>query len=267
MKPNNSVDFAVIPAAGVGSRWFPISSFIPKEMLPFGGIPVIEWVIREAIESGCRNIILIINKDKEVIKRFVNSQKDLTSRAKFHFIYQKNPKGVADAIYCARRLIERENFALLFPDMPSLYKNPPLRELIKLFAKEQKGSHAIAFARYPQNNMLYYGEFLLRKRADGFYKIVHLCPKANSPKFIHHKGNRLRGAGRNIFSPEIFPLIEKVLQDIKNREVWDGDFLDLAFKGGHSLVGVEVRGFMFDIGTPSLYQKANWKMEELRKKN
>lgn len=263
-----SVDFAVIPAAGIGKRWQPLSSYFPKEMLPLEGRPVIEHVVREVIQSHCRNVVIIINRKKEIIKEFLLSQKELRNNANLHFVYQEKPTGIADAIYKARNLIEGKNFALLFPDMPSYYKSPPLESAIETFERLGGTSHVIAFARYPKNNMLFYGEFLLKRQNNGLYDVVHLCPRATSPAIVHHPGVSLRGAGRNIFSPTIFPLIKKVLHDVKNREVSDGDFLELAFATHQKIVGVETKGFFFDTGSPSLYGQANaiaWQRQYWRK--
>lgn len=258
----NSVDFTIIPAAGLGTRWKPFSLFFPKEMLPFNGKPVIEHIIREVIESGCINVILVINKDKEVIKEFIESQKELKRNVNFYFVYQKKPLGVSDAILSAKKFVQKQNFALVFPDMPSIYQYSPLGQVIKTFKNLPKGSHLLSFAKYPQNNMLFYGEYMLKKRSDNLYNIIHLCPRAKNVFDKHHPRSSLRGAGRHIFSSNIFPLIEEVLRNIKGREVWDGDFQELAINRGQKLFGVEISGFVFDIGTPEGYEHANYLLEK-----
>lgn len=262
---DNNVKFAVIPAAGVGSRWAPLSSFVPKEMLPLGGVPVIQLVVQEVVESGCSDAILVISKKKELVRDYLVSIKEFESKINFHFVYQEEPLGVADSIYRAKDLIAEENFAVVFPDHPGYYKRPPLGQMLEVFRDLPAGSHLISFAKYPENNMLFYGEFKLQKREDDLYDVIHLCPKAKNPSESHHPESNLRGAGRYVFSASMFPLVERVLREVKDREVWDGDFLNLAFRLKHEILGIEVDGSMLEIGTPSSYTEANYRVHNFLK--
>ncbi|MBI4058775.1 NTP transferase domain-containing protein [Candidatus Microgenomates bacterium] len=255
----DSVDFAIIPAAGKGSRWDPISSFVPKEMLPLNGTPVIELVIREAIESNVKKIIIVINKEKEVIRNFINSRSNLNKSADFYFVYQDKPLGVIDAVYRARSILKGKNFALLFPDMPSYYQQiPPLKQTLEIFNALPTGHSVLSFAKYPQNNMLFYGEFLLKKRENHLYDVLHLCPRAKTPTDIHHLNDNLRGAGRNIFSFVTFPLINQIAAKPFKGEISDANLLNLMFEKKIPIIGKEIDGFIFDAGTPELFAKANW---------
>lgn len=254
-----SVEVCVIPAAGRGSRWSPTSNYIPKEMLPLDGIPVIEHVVREAIDSGCTRIVIVISRHKEIIKKYIQENKKLNEKAKFSFIYQQKPEGAGQAILKAKSFVARENFALLWPDMPSFYELPPLKQVIKKFT-DSNCDHMIGFSEYPNNNMLYYGEFFTKSIGNNLLDVLHLCPKATKPGESHHKNNRLRTSGRYVLSYKFFLYLKQCIEYSKGKEVGEGEPIQLAIDDKQKVRGTQVSGKIFDIGTPLGYMLTNAKL-------
>lgn len=261
MKEN--VNYCVIPAAGKGTRWIPLSSFVPKELLPLGNIPVIEHVVVEAIQSGCQDVIVIINPGKELLRTYLENRID-NVKSRLHFVYQEQPRGVADAICQAETLVGNNNFALIFPDMPMIYNNEaPLKQLIEAFKKLGKPAHILAIAHSPENSMILYEDFIIKKGTNGFYEIKSLVPKAPPGKTVEPVPG-LHGAGRDIFTPEIFAIIKECLAQKPSGEVGDREMFNLIFERGSKVIGHVVEGFVCDTGTPKNYVFANIKYLELK---
>ncbi|MFT4545963.1 MAG: UTP--glucose-1-phosphate uridylyltransferase, partial [Bacteroidia bacterium] len=126
---------AVIPAAGFGTRMLPISSVVPKELLPVCGRPVIEFVVREAVEAGIEEIILVLSEGKEAVADYFKPNKKLTKHllqhgnhaelavleriwdlAKITVVYQNEQKGLGHAVLCAKEAVGNEPFAVLLGD-------------------------------------------------------------------------------------------------------------------------------------------------------
>ena len=127
---------AIIPLAGLGTRLLPLTSVFPKELLPINGKPGIEYILDECIDAGIKEIIFIISKNKELIKKYfyndkfylkiikkkkdkriINEyQKILNYRKKIKFVYQNKPLGTGDAVLKTSRLIKDNHFLMLLPD-------------------------------------------------------------------------------------------------------------------------------------------------------
>ncbi|MBM3253121.1 MAG: UTP--glucose-1-phosphate uridylyltransferase, partial [Candidatus Omnitrophica bacterium] len=129
---------AVIPAAGKGKRLLPASAFLPKELMLVGQKPLIQYVIEEAIESGVCEIIIVINKEKEIIKKFILERIKISSlnlgrickNVNFRFVYQEEPNGLMDAVYLTKNFLKNEPFALMLPDNIFFSKSPAIGRLI-----------------------------------------------------------------------------------------------------------------------------------------
>ena len=108
---------ALIPAAGLGTRWYPWSKVIPKELLPLGLFPAIHYVLEEAVAAGIREIGIIISKAKQLIRTYVeNVWQTQRLEVRVVWFYQASPVGVADALLCAKEWIQNEPTAVLYPD-------------------------------------------------------------------------------------------------------------------------------------------------------
>jgi len=127
---------AIIPLAGLGTRLLPLTSVLPKELLPINGKPGIEYIIDECIEAGIKEIIFIISKKKEIIKKYFNNdnlykyvlkkKKDIRIKKEYEkikkykkiikFVYQNTPRGTGDAVLKTKKYIKDNFFLMLLPD-------------------------------------------------------------------------------------------------------------------------------------------------------
>lgn len=246
------INTCIIPAAGKGSRWAPVSGYLPKEMLPLIDRPVIEWVINEVANSGCKNIIIVLNNHKEVIRKYLTTNKKL-SKINFQFIYQDEPLGLAHAILMCKKLIQNNPFAVALPDLPTISKKPVMKQMFEAYNKTNY--HTISFAKFSNEYLHFYTECLVEQRKDKLLEIVHFCPKFKIGS--HHPGNFLRMQGRYVLNPEIMPVIESLLKEKDNQEITDKMALEIAMQQGQKIVGMQIHGHSYDTGTPEGYVRAN----------
>jgi len=251
---NRVISACIIPAAGRGSRWAPISGYLPKEMLPLNDKPVIEWVIRETIASGCNHIIVVVSQQKKLIKDYISKNKEIKSKARISFVRQSKPLGIAHAMFLCKNLVGEGPFAVALPDLPTLSRKPVTKQLIQSFEKIKMEAHLVSFDKFSPETVHLYGECLIKPNKDKFLKIKHFCPKGKSP---HHAGVRLRMSGRFIFKPEIFPIIEGLMKKQFAGEISDRTALNSALESGQRVVGVEILGHTYNTGYPEGYVRAN----------
>lgn len=143
---------AIIPAAGLGTRFLPATKAQPKEMLPIVDKPTIQFIVEEAIESGIEDIIIVTGRGKRAIEdhfdksyeleetllkknkqEMLHQVQKISNMANIHYIRQKEAKGLGDAIYCASRFIGNEPFAVLLGDDIVSSEKPCLLQLIEVF--------------------------------------------------------------------------------------------------------------------------------------
>ena len=144
---------AIIPAAGLGTRFLPATKAQPKEMLPIVDKPTIQYIVEEAVASGIEDILIVSGRGKRAIEdhfdksyeleetlakknkfEFLEEVQAISNLANIHYIRQKEPKGLGDAIWCARKFIGNEPFAIMLGD--DIVKNderPCLKQLIDVF--------------------------------------------------------------------------------------------------------------------------------------
>lgn len=164
---------AIIPAAGLGTRFLPATKAMPKEMLPFVDKPTIQYIVEEAIASGIEDIIIVTGKGKRAIEdHFDNAfelEQNLIQKGKYdllekvkepskvdiHYIRQKEPKGLGHAVWCARNFIGDEPFAVLLGDDIVQAETPCLKQLIDQY--EQTLSSVIGVQKVPDNETHSYG--------------------------------------------------------------------------------------------------------------
>lgn len=226
-------------------------------MLPLIDRPVIDWVVKEAVSSGCNQIVVIINKHKEVIRHYLEGKENLHEKVDFKFCYQEQPKGIADAVLLAKEFIGDVPFALALPDLPTLAKKPVLGQMVKAFEIGEGNGHIISFDSFPPLNQHLYSECLTEVRSDGLLEIRHFCPKDPVKQMPHHPGNRLRMSGRYIFTSSIFLVIEKLMREFSGREIKEVEAIKAAQTQGQQILGAIVNGHTYDTGTPENYVRAN----------
>lgn len=227
MRTNKRVRKAVIPAAGLGTRFLPATKALPKEMLPIVDIPTIQYIIEEAVNSGIEEILVITNSNKhcmenhfdksyELEERLNNSGKtkevkminDIANLANIYYVRQKEPKGLGHAILCAKSFIGDEPFAILLGDDVVVNKNskPALKQLIDAY--QGVGASVVGVQTVSEQQVHKYGIVEPDKRhKTKDERLVKLSGMVEKPKAEDAPSN-YAVLGRYVLTPEIFPLLE-----------------------------------------------------------
>lgn len=213
---------AIIPAAGLGTRFLPATKAMPKEMLPIVDKPTIQYIVEEAVASGIEDIIIVTGKGKRAIEDHFDFAPELernliekgksailekvrysTNLADIHYIRQKEPKGLGHAVWCARNFIGDEPFAVLLGDDIVQSETPCLRQLINIY--EETRSSVIGVQTVPDNETHRYGIIDPSIQEGRKYQVNHFVEKpapGTAP-------SNLAIMGRYILTPEIFMFLEQ----------------------------------------------------------
>ncbi|WP_339165030.1 UTP--glucose-1-phosphate uridylyltransferase GalU [Siminovitchia sp. FSL W7-1587] len=213
---------AIIPAAGLGTRFLPATKAMPKEMLPIVDKPTIQYIVEEAVASGIEDIIIVTGKGKRAIEdhfdhafeleqNLIEKEKyDLLEKVRFssnladiHYIRQKEPKGLGHAVWCARSFIGNEPFAVLLGDDIVQSKIPCLRQLIDQY--EETSSSVIGVQQVSEDVTHRYGIIDPINQSGRLYQVSNFIEK---PKPGTAPSN-LAIMGRYVLTPEIFMFLEK----------------------------------------------------------
>ena len=251
---------AVIPAAGLGTRFLPATKVQPKEMLPIVDIPAIQYIISEAVNSGIEDILIITGKNKRAIEdhfdmslelelhlqrkgkiKLLDDIKKISSLANIHYIRQKEPKGLGHAIYCAKAFVGNEPFAILLGD-DIVYSpcKPCLKQLIEVYNKYQKT--IIGVQKVPENDVSKYGIISVQDVKERIYKVNTLVEKPN----IQEAPSNIAILGRYILEPTIFEILEKTKKGIGG-EIQLTDALK-KYNEKNDIYAYEFSGKRYDIG-------------------
>lgn len=217
---------AIIPAAGLGTRFLPATKSMPKEMLPIVDIPTIQYIIEEAVASGIEEILIITNSNKhamenhfdksyELEERLKASGKlkelkivnDISSLANIYYIRQKEPKGLGHAVLCAKSFIGDEPFAVLLGDDVVVNKQgkPALLQLIEAYDKTE--ASVVGVQTVPKNEVNKYGIVEPSKSHPSKGRLVKLTNMVEKPK-IEAAPSQMAVLGRYVLTPKIFELLE-----------------------------------------------------------
>ncbi|MCM3412417.1 UTP--glucose-1-phosphate uridylyltransferase GalU [Metabacillus litoralis] len=213
---------AIIPAAGLGTRFLPATKAMPKEMLPIVDKPTIQYIIEEAVESGIEDIIIVTGKGKRAIEdHFDHSfelEQNLLDKGKFdlldevqkasklvdiHYIRQKEPRGLGHAIWCARKFIGNEPFAVLLGDDIVSAEKPCLKQMIDQY--ERYNASILGVQTVANSEVSRYGIVDANPIGERFFSVNNLVEK---PKQEEAPSN-LAIMGRYILNPRIFEILEK----------------------------------------------------------
>jgi len=212
----------VIPAAGLGTRFLPATKSMPKEMLPIIDKPLIQFVVEEAINSGIEDIIIITGKGKRAIEDYFDTSpelenhlirnekyellrevKDISSLADIHYIRQKEPKGLGDAILKAEKHIGDESFAVFLGDDIIISETPCIKQLMNLFEKYEHS--VIAVEEVPKEKISDYGIIKGREIEKSTYLMEDIIEKPS----LKEAPSNIGTVGRYIFTSEIFECIKE----------------------------------------------------------
>ncbi|UJF34576.1 UTP--glucose-1-phosphate uridylyltransferase GalU [Paenibacillus hexagrammi] len=213
---------AIIPAAGLGTRFLPATKAMPKEMLPIVDKPTIQYIVEEAVESGIEDIIIVTGKGKRAIEdHFDNSfelERNLLEKGKLellsevqksskmvdiHYIRQKEARGLGHAVWCARKFIGDEPFAVLLGDDIVQAEKPCLKQMIEQYG--HFNSSIIGVQHVSEDEVSRYGIVDGKQVEDRLYKLNNLVEK---PKKNDAPSN-IAIMGRYILSPKIFDILDK----------------------------------------------------------
>ena len=247
---------AVIPAAGLGTRFLPATKAQPKEMLPVFDKPTIQYVIEEAVASGIEDILIINGKGKRSIEDhfdrsfeleyhlrenkkddYLNEILAISDLADIYYVRQKKQKGLGDAIYCAKKHIGDEPFAVMLGDTITKDIEPCTKQLINVYNKYN--ASAIAVEPVPCEKVERYGIIKGNEIESSVYSIDKLVEKPP----IDEAPSNLAIMGRYVLSSEIFDLIENTEPGFGN----EIQLTDALSKLG-SVYGYVFKGTSYDIG-------------------
>ncbi|MCD7034496.1 UTP--glucose-1-phosphate uridylyltransferase GalU [Metabacillus sp. GX 13764] len=217
---------AIIPAAGLGTRFLPATKAQPKEMLPIVDKPTIQYIVEEAVASGIEDIIIVSGRGKRAIEDHFDKSYELeetlakkgkqemldivqqiSSLANIHYIRQKEPKGLGHAINCASRFIGNEPFAVLLGDDIVKSEVPCTQQLIQAF--EQSERSVVGVQQVPQEDTSKYGIIAPKEGTQDGDKMISVSSLVEKPK-AEEAPSRYAIMGRYILTPEIFSILDEL---------------------------------------------------------
>lgn len=259
---------AVIPAAGLGTRFLPATKVMAKELLPVVDKPAIQYIVEEAVEAGVEEVIFIISPGKEqVVDHFrpvpeleanlksagkddlFKTLTDINSLAKITVVYQKEPLGLGHAVGCARKVVGDEWFFVFLPDDLIDHEVPCAVQMIRSWQDHQGAM--LAVMETPWEQVHQYGVVKAHPMTARLGKIESLVEK---PKREEAPSN-LAVIGRYILPPEIFSLLEKTKPGAVGEIQLTDALLGLVKKPG--LFALQFEGERFDIGNKLGFLEAN----------
>ncbi|WEG13567.1 UTP--glucose-1-phosphate uridylyltransferase GalU [Pullulanibacillus sp. KACC 23026] len=251
---------AIIPAAGLGTRFLPATKALPKEMLPIVDTPTIQYIVEEAIASGIEDIIIISGRNKRTIEDHFDKSYELeetlqkknkhdlleqvqkvSQLATIHYVRQKEPKGLGDAILCAKSFIGNEPFAVLLGDDIVKSETPCLKQLIDLFNRYHAsvvGVQKVADYEVPK-----YG--IIHPKGNLEEDVINIEGFVEKPQPDEAPSN-LAIIGRYILRPEIFEILKDIQPDSKG-EVQLTDALIKMVKT-QAIFAYQFHGERYDLG-------------------
>lgn len=263
-----SITKAVIPAAGWGTRFLPMTKAQPKEMLPVVDKPVIQYVVEEAVRSGCDDILIITGRNKRAIEdhfdasleldlhlrtgssaNIAHEYEALKDLANIHYIRQKEQKGLGDAIFHARYHCRDEPFAVLLGDticVPHNGEAECTKQMIDVYHKFQ--SSVIVVEEVPDEKISDYGIIAAQKIDDSTYEITDIIEKPS----LAAAPSRLGAIGRYLLTPDIFSLLAEAKPGY-NGEI---QLTDTLRKLKHPL-GIITKCTRYDIGDKPGWMRSN----------
>lgn len=259
---------AVIPAAGFGTRFLPASKSQPKEMLPIVDTPAIQYVVEEAVASGITDILMIIGKGKRAIEEHFDRNFELEAElaeqgkqeeleairsisnvADVHFVWQRELKGLGDAISYARHHVADEPFAVLLGDTLVESAEPVTKQLIQAFERFQES--VVAVEEVDRSKVSRYGVIAGKEISKNVYLVEDFVEKPS----VEEAPSNLAIAGRYVLIPEIFECISRTTPG-KDNEIQLTDAMRLLV-ASHEMYGLRFDGCRYDIGNKLDFIKTN----------
>ncbi len=259
---------AVIPAAGLGTRMLPITKSMPKEMLPIVDKPVIHYVVKEAIEAGIEDILIITGKGKRAIEDYFDRSfeleyylrekgkleelkqvEEIGEMVDIYYVRQKKPLGLGDAVLHAEKHVNGEPFAVLLGDDIIISQKPAIKQLIDVAEREK--SQVLGVEKVPKELVDRYGIISGEKIGEDVYRVRDLVEKP-SPE---EAPSNIAIVGRYVLFPEVFDFIRE-LSPGKGGEIQLTDALRNMVPSYPTLAKM-IDGRRYDVGTRLGFIMAN----------
>jgi UTP--glucose-1-phosphate uridylyltransferase len=261
---------AVIPAAGLGTRFLPYTKAIPKEMLPLLEKPSMQVIIEEGLASHINNFIIIANDDKQALKNhfshqpkledtlaqkgknaLLNSINTIIDTAQFNFIPQPEPLGLGHAVLMAKEAIGNEYFSIFLPDEIMIGPKPAIAQLIDIAQKYN--ASVIGVLEVPRETVSSYGIIAIKEQLDdGIFDIAELIEKP----IIDKAPSNFAIVGRYVLSPRIFTSLEQTKAGAHN-EIQLTDGIAHMMRNGERVIAYVIKTQRYDIGNPLGWVQAN----------
>lgn len=260
---------AIIPAAGLGTRFLPATKAQPKEMLPIVDKPTIQYIVEEAVASGIEEIVIIIGRGKRSIEDHFDKSYELedallkknqlavlkdvqniSNLVNIYYVRQKEPKGLGHAILCARSFIGNEPFAILLGDDIVMSEIPCLKQIINVF--EYCNSSVVAVQIVPEQEVNKYG-IIKPKGTNIEPNLLYIDSLVEKPS-KEKAPSRYAIMGRYVLRPEIFDILEK-MPISEGRELQLTDAINELNKH-QAVIAYNFEGSRYDIGNKIGFIKA-----------
>lgn len=262
---------AILPVAGLGTRFLPATKAMPKEMLPVVDRPLIQHVVDEAREAGIEHIIFVTGRNKAVIEDHFDRQYELevtlTERRKFadlehlerdlpipgqtSFTRQQSPLGLGHAVWCARDIVGEEPFALLLPDVLVQAERGCLAQMMDAYREVNQRGNVIAVEEMPEDKLHMYGVVGAGKPVGKAFEVTEMIEKPARGK----APSNLIITGRYILQPEIFDILENQSWGAGGEIQLTDAMIKLAMH--QPFFGVKFDGRAFDCGSKIGFLTAN----------
>ena len=263
-----SIRKAIIPAAGFGTRFLPVTRTIPKVMLPVLNEPAIQFSVREAADAGIEHIVFVISRGQEATNDYfqpvpslehaleergnadlLKEMRDISSMMQTTFVYQDEPLGLGHAVLMAKDEIGDEPFAVFLPDDIIWADSPPIGDMIKVFSEHK--SSVIAVKQVPDEAIPRLGVIDPEPLNDKVYRIKGMVEKPR----LEDAPSNLAIVGRYVLTPEVFDALEQAPPGAIG-EIQLTDAIE-AVRAKQGAFAYEIVADHFDVGTPLGMLKAS----------
>lgn len=275
MHTDEEPSYLIIPAAGLGTRMRSVNPDVPKEMLPVGHKPAVQYAVEEGISAGIKNIVIIINKEKEILRRYFEDDRfsksifplafeetrKISSACSMTFLYQDEPSGESDAIGCAGDIVGSHSAAVIYPDnicFPAPGALMTLKPFFNICKKDVVALSEVTEKTAPVTGNA--GRVDISPLTDPLYNIERFIPKGPGAFTLRFRGE-MRACGICISGPHLFDYINRSEKTHESGEHTDFPVRSLILKE-RGMLGCRLSGTVFDIGNPAGYKLC---LEELNK--
>ena len=250
---------AIIPAAGFGTRILPFTKAVPKEMYPIIDKPAIQYIVEEAVNSGIKDILIVISRGKTIIEDhfdkspeletllnkkmkndILDEVKSISNMANIYFIRQKEAKGLGHAVLCAKSFVGNEPFAVLYGDDVIVGEEPVCGQLIKAYKKYGLG--VLGAKEVPASEISKYGSLKVKNIENNYYMCTDMVEKPTPDKVM----SLFSILGRCILPPSIFEILEKTTPGAGG-EIQLTDAMKILARN-EGMVAVDFVGKRYDMG-------------------